>query len=106
VTLPFGEEVTVTRQIQGLHGDKTDGASHHVEGCAVWNGATTETINGVDIVVWSLMVLMPPGTDVLPTDTVTVRGTVYRVTGEPALFQSPLTGTMSGIQVILQSATG
>lgn len=106
MSIEFGETVTVTRQSVNAYGDHTDGATHTISGCAVWPTATTETIQGQDVVVYGLTVLMPPGSDVLATDTVTVRSTVYRVTGQPNLYQSPLTGTTSGIEVVLQAAAG
>lgn len=106
MTFPFGETVTVTRQTQTTYGDRTAGASHDITGCAVWPTTSTEAIYGQDTVVWGLTVLMPPGSDVLATDTVTVRGVVYRVNGQPELFQSPLTGTQAGVRVLLQGATG
>ena len=101
-----GETVTVTRRTQNNVGDKTDGASHAVTGCAIWPTVSTETVQGQDTVIWGLTVLMPPGTDVLSTDKVTVRGIDYLVNGEPALYQSPLTGTQSGIEVLLTTQTG
>lgn len=105
-SFPFGETVTVTRQVQAKHGDKTPGDAHDVSGCAVWPTTTTETVGGQDTVIWGLTVLMPPGTDVLATDKVALRGVSYDVNGEPALYESPLTGTQSGIEVLLKTETG
>lgn len=105
--LPFAETVTVTRQIVDNYGDHTAGASHDESGCAVWATTSTETVaGGQDVVIFGLTVLFPPTADVLSTDTVTVRGVVYSVNDQPALFKSPLTGTQSGIEVLLKAATG
>lgn len=106
MSIPFGETVTVTRQTVNAYGDHSDGATHTVPDCAVWPSVTTEVIQGQDTVVYGLTVLMPAGSDVLSTDTLTVRGVVYRVTGQPNLYTSPLTGTTSGVEVMLQAATG
>ncbi|HEV3309961.1 MAG TPA: hypothetical protein VG815_05550 [Chloroflexota bacterium] len=105
--LPFGETITVTRQTVNQFGDHVAGQAHDITGCAVWPTTSTETIvGGMDVVVFGLTALLPPGSDVLPTDTVTVRGVVYRVNGQPSLFKSPLTGFESGIEILLTQATG
>lgn len=104
---PFGETVTVTRQTQDAFGDKTAGATHTIDNCAVWPIMGAETIQGgMDVLTFGLTILVPPGSDILSTDTVTVRGTVYRVNGEPQLHKSPLTGVESGIEVALQASAG
>lgn len=107
VGFPFAETVTVTRQTQNQFGDHTAGTTHTIDGCAVWPTVSVETIvGGMDTTVFGLTVLMPPGSDILATDTVTVRGVVYLVNGQPSLYNSPLTGTQSGIEVHLQTMTG
>lgn len=106
MALAFAETVTITRQITDSHGDHTDGASHTQGGCAVWPTTSTETVFGQDTVVWGLTVLMPPGADVLSTDTVIVRGVTYLVNGEPSLYKSPLTGAEAGIEVLLKTESG
>jgi hypothetical protein len=104
--IPFGETVTVARRTRNSVGDYTDGVTHTVAGCAVWPTTSTETVGNQDTVIWGLTVLMPPGSDILATDKVTVRSVDYLVNGQPALFASPLTGTQSGIEVLLQATTG
>lgn len=105
--LPFGETIIVTRQTVNAYGDHIAGASHSVSGCAIWPTTGTETVvGGMDVVVFGLTALLPPGSDVLSSDTVTARGVVYRVNGEPSLFKSPLTGFESGIEIQLTQAKG
>ncbi len=106
-TLPFAETVTIVRQTVDAYGDHTAGASHYQAGCAVWPTTGKETIvGGMDVVVFGFTVLMPADADILPTDQVILRGITYDVDGEPALYMSPLTGTQSGIEVHLTTATG
>ena len=101
------ETVSIVRQSENAYGDHTPGLDHDVTGCAIWPTTGTETVaGGMDVVVFGLTVLMPPGTDVLSTDTVLARGVTYMVNGEPTLYQSPLTGTQSGIEVQLKTETG
>ena len=102
----FAETVTVTRQTQAKHGDRTNGVAHDVDGCVVWPSTTTEVTGTQDTVTWDWVVLMPPESDVLATDKVTVRDITYDVVGEPSLYKSPLTGMQSGIEVRIQSITG
>jgi hypothetical protein len=104
---PFGETVTITRQTDNAYGDWSAGDTHTIEGCAVWPTTGTETVaGGMDIVVFGLTLLMPPGSDVLSTDTVIVRDTSYNVNGEPTFYKSPLTGTRGGLEVQLKAITG
>jgi len=103
----FGETVTVIRQTENNRGDWTPGETFRVEGCAVWPTTSTETVEGgMDIVVLGLTLLMPPYSDVLSTDKITVRGILYTVNGEPGIHKSPLTGTRAGIEVQLKAQTG
>ena len=104
---PYGETVTVNRQTENAYGDWSVALTFDVDGCAIWptTGATT-VAGGMDVVVFGLTVLLPPGTDVLATDVIQARGNQYNVIGEPNLFQSPLTGTQSGIEVQLKARTG
>lgn len=107
MSLPFGETVTVTRVSENNRGDHTGGESFTIEGCAAWPTVSTETVTGgMDVVTLGLTLWMPPFSDVLSTDTITVRGTLYTVNGEPGIFKSPLSGTRAGIEVQLKAQTG
>jgi hypothetical protein len=107
--LPFGETISVIRQTENQFGDWAPGLTYEIPGCAVWPTTGTETIaGGMDVVVYGLTVLVPPDSQVqvLSTDKVTVRGTLYWVNGEPTMHMSPLTGTKAGVQVLLKAYTG
>lgn len=106
MTFPFGKTITVTRQTVNPDGDRTPGASFPVEGCAFYPNTSQELVNGQETVTWDRTVLCPPGTDVRPTDTVTVDGVVYEVYGQPMAWQSPITGFSSGVEVLLRTQTG
>lgn len=107
MSFPYGETITVSRQTENNRGDWSVGLTFDVDGCAIWPTTGTTTVaGGMDVVVFGLTVLMPPGSDVLATDTILARGNQYNVIGEPSLFQSPLTGTQSGIEVQLKARTG
>ena len=101
-----GETITVFRQTQDPFGDLTPGDSHEIENCAIWSTNTSETVTGEDLVIWALTVLCPPGSDVLATDRVNARGTLYDVLGEPIIHRSSITGHQSGLEVHLTTATG
>lgn len=106
MTFAFGETVTVTRITENNVGDHTPGLTHDVTGCAVWPTTGTETVaGGMDVVIFGVTVYMPPGSDVLSTDTVLVRGLSYNVNGEPVSFVSPFTGTQ-WLEVHLKGQTG
>lgn len=103
----FTETVTVVRQVVDNWGNHTAGATHDVDGCAVWPfGVSGEVVVGEDTVTWDMYVLMPAGSDVVATDRVIVRGITYDVVGEPIRWISPLTGRQPGVQVNLKTATG
>lgn len=103
----FTETVTITRQSVDAYGDHAAGASHDQPGCVIWPTAAPEIVaGGMDITTLGLTVFMPADADILSTDTVTARGVVYQVSGEPGVCRSALTGTTSGIEVLLKAATG
>lgn len=104
---PFAKTITVIRESVDAYGDHTAGTSHQVEGCVVYPTTSTETIaGGMDVLTFGLTVVLPPGSDILSTDTVNVDGTIYRVADEPFPYQSPLTNTQSGIEAHLTAAMG
>ena len=116
MNIPYAETVTVVRMIAGRHGDRTQGESHDVTGCAVYPRATkastnvtrggNESLVAEDLVEFGLAVLMPPGSDVLATDQVIVRGTTYEVDGKPADWWSPISNFNPGREVLLKQETG
>lgn len=113
----YGEPVTVVRaplttddygnQVR----DWSNAASTPYQGCAVAGGArgngSTEDLTGDrDVIVSDLIVFMPPGADVLPTDRLEVRGRAYEVVGEPFDWVSPFSGTAFGTPVYCNRVEG
>lgn len=78
-----------------------------VAGCAV---APRYANEGLDPfrpgVIVGLAVYMPAGTDVTARDRLRVRGEVYEVDGEPALWRNPFTGWAPGIEVAVKRLGG
>lgn len=105
--IPLGESLTVLRQSRDRFGDPTDGGSHTIDGCAVWPAASfAEVIANEDLITWDMTALLPPGSDVLPTDVVVRQGVRYSIDGQPITWNSYLTGYSPGIEVHLKTATG
>ena len=104
---PYGETVTRIRLISGDRdefGDPVDDAETRTEvtGCAVAPRQAGEQIGQGRIAVTSgLTLYVPPGADVLPSDRFEVRGAVWEVEGEPAVWRSPFTGWEPGREVEL-----
>lgn len=107
---PMGESVSIVRgeaPVFPTMGDAPATASTTViDGCAIWPTVTTEIVTGQDTVTWDLECLLPPDTDILPTDRVLFDGETYDVVGRPMRWRSPITGRKPGIQVNLKSQTG
>ncbi|MEU7609548.1 hypothetical protein [Micromonospora sp. NPDC049204] len=61
-----------------------------------------DTATGSEGVIVGLTGFGPPGSDVLPTDRMEVRGVVYEVVGEVGEWRSPLTGWRPGVEVALR----
>lgn len=112
---PHGETVTLVRPPgRDQYGDPLPGTGTETDyhSCAVWprdgNAAGgNENTDFRNTVIIGLMVLVPPGADVEPTDRMRVRGVLYEVDGEPGVWgPSPLTGTEAGVQVALKRVEG
>jgi hypothetical protein len=107
MTFPLGQTVTVNRVTQDAHGNKTVASTHTIDHCVFWPTAGKETIApAMDVLEADMVILMPPGSDILSTDEVVVNGITYRVTGQPSSYTSPFTGFSSGIKVDLQNSEG
>ena len=65
-----------------------------------------ETEQGRQGVVVGIAVYAPPDADILPSDRLEVRGSVYEVVGEVAVWRSPFTGWHPGIVVNLRRVEG
>jgi hypothetical protein len=100
-----GETVTLirrTRTGQDSDGNDTWSTSEvDVPGCAVWPRGSSELVQGQDMVIVGLTVLLPTGTAVVATDRARVRGDLYEVDGQPGEWRSCFTGLSSGVQVAL-----
>lgn len=110
--LPFGVTVIITPQTRDNFGERTAGSPVTVEGCAAWRGSSSKAFGGSkatagqETVTFTATLVVPPGTAITATDRVTLDGIVYEVDGEPVTWQSPLTGTQSGIEVTLRKVIG
>ena len=111
VTFPFGETVTLHRRVLSPKPDQ-DGNDVYIPtdipipGCAFDPGGSVESVQGQDMVTTKPTVYAPPGTVVLATDGVTVRGLPYEVDGAPSDYISPFTGWNPGVVVRLKAVTG
>jgi hypothetical protein len=65
-------------------GDRSgSGTGTDVAGCLVQPGASTESTDQGDLLVTSLTVFLPGGTDITATDRISWQGAVYEVNGSP-----------------------
>lgn len=110
---PAGETVTVVRAglVDDGYGnevsDWANATSTPYEGCAVAQGTRgSEVLADRNAVLSDLVVFMPPGADVAPTDRLEVRGREYEVVGEPFGWTSPFTGTAFGVVVYCNRVEG
>lgn len=110
---PYGETVTVVRAglVDDGYGnevpDWANGTSTPYEGCAVAQGSRgSEVLTDRNAVLSDLVVFMPSGADVLPTDRLSVRGRTYEVVGEPFDWVSPFTATRFGVVVYCNRVEG
>lgn len=65
-----------------------------------------ENVQGRDTVIIGLTLLMPPGSQVSPTDRFLVRGDLWEVYGQPEPIVSPFTGWNPGLPVAIGRVTG
>jgi hypothetical protein len=102
---PYGETVTRIRSVErDEFGDPIGDAEPNLDipGCGVAPRQAGEQIGQGRIAVTSgLTLYVPPGADVLPSDRFEVRGAVWEVAGEPAVWRSPFTGWEPGREVEL-----
>lgn len=105
MNFPYGETVTRIRSVErDQFGDPIGAAEPDLDipGCGVAPRQAGEQIGQGRIAVTSgLTLYVPPGADVLPSDRFEVRGAVWEVEGEPAVWRSPFTGWEPGREVQL-----
>ncbi len=71
-----------------------------IDGCGVADGGSLEPLeNARNAVDSDFDVIMPPGSDVLATDRLVVRGLVCEVAGRPFDWHHPMTGWEPGMVV-------
>ena len=109
---PYGETVTllhrevVDEDVDGndVYGD----VPTPIENVPVWprDGNGNEQTQGQDMVTVGLAAVLPPGTDPTAYDAVVVYGDRYEITGDPAPYKSPITGTDLGVLISLTKVTG
>ncbi|MEV4670975.1 hypothetical protein AB0K34_04910 [Actinomadura sp. NPDC049382] len=107
MNFPHGETVVRIRVTPGgrdPYGDPIGDVETRtdVTGCAVAPRQAGEQIGQGRIAATSgVTIYVPPDTDVLPSDRFEVRGAVWEVDGEPAVWRSPFTGWEPGREVQL-----
>lgn len=120
--MPFGQTVTVFREVRNEFGDVEHTDERKLTGCAVYprnsveedgtgsgrgGGRRTSAGSGAVQVSTGLTMLCPPGSALTATHRVQLDdGTVWQVVGHPARWSSPLTGWSAGEQVELERTTG
>lgn len=108
----FGEPVVFEARVVGAedsHGNPIDSwaAPVTVQGCAFDPGASQEVFEpGRNPVTSSPRVFAPAGTVVTARSRVTVRGQLYLVDGDPAVWVNPYTGSAPGVSVTLERVDG
>jgi hypothetical protein len=110
VTYPFGRDVTLYREDRNDFGDPTLVLDRSITGVAVAPRTSTEP--GQDrrtaTVTTGLTLYLPPGAEP-PTAQHTVElddGSRWRVVGDPARWDNPLTGWEPGHQVEIERVEG
>jgi hypothetical protein len=78
-----------------------------IQGCAVYPGASDETISvGRDQASETLTVLLPRGTPLDYQDRMVIRGKTYEVSGFPHDYHHPITGWEPGVAVTVTRQEG
>jgi hypothetical protein len=109
VTFPFGQPITLITRTKAaadsLGNDTWTTVETPVFG-AFNPGASTEIVQGEDLLTVQPSVYLPAGTQVSAVDAVRVAGLIYEVDGSPNEMVSPWTGKDFGIVVKLRRVTG
>jgi hypothetical protein len=107
-----GETVFVLRRVSGAtdsHGNIgwTWPVRERLDGVKVAPRSGMETDEpGREAVLAGLVVGLPAGSRVAAVDRMEVRGEVYEVIGEPAVWVNPWSGRESGVHVVLERVEG
>lgn len=111
MTFPAGRTVRAFREVRDRYGDTTGVDERLLHGVSIAPRVSTEAGGDMRtaVVATGLTMLVPDPADaawLTPQHRVDVDGRVYRVQGDPARWQSPLTGWQPGTQVELDIAQG
>ncbi len=107
MSFPYGESVTVWREITDKFGDVTVVEQRTVDRCGVEQHTSTEDNAGRVRVATGRTLYTPPGAGITATSRVRLAdGTTWRVAGDPGRWRSPLTGWSPGDQIELERVTG
>jgi len=100
VTFPYGgTTVTVQRASYDRFNDPTYTDHHQIADAIHWPRSSVE--EGLVVTDHRGMVV-PLGSDVLPTDRIKIGEDVYQVKGNPEEWQHPLTGWAPGMELFLE----
>lgn len=106
------ETVTIVRATKNGYGDTTATVDTDVPGTIVTPDGTglskkaeTQSYSD-DVSTERLRIFVPPGTDLLASDRVLVRGQLFEVNGEPQTLRSPLSGHDFGYEASVIRTTG
>jgi hypothetical protein len=109
----FGVTLTVTRPGgTDPYGNPLAGATHTIDGCALWPAGSTEIVNRQATTIDEDTVGAPYDADVLAKDLITIPADlalpagVYEVNGTPARFKNPFTGDEAGTVIRVRRVTG
>lgn len=108
---PYGTTVTIldrTKTGKDSQGNATYtwAPTVDVPGSVVWPRTSSELVQGQDLVIIGLNVLLPAGYSMTATQRARIDGVDYEVDGEPGIFTNPIEGTRAGCQVALTRVEG
>lgn len=106
---PYAVTLTVQRRTRDRFGDWSDTTTHTIPGCALspQNNGENVSAGRRDTVTTAMLVHAPFGSDVRPSDTVSLEdGTVWEVDGDTTSYSSPFTGWAPGMRFLITRTTG
>ena len=99
--------VTVDPYSQEVTADWSNPTSFDIAGCGFDPGGSGEALDlARNVVTTQPKVYAPAGSDIVASDRLVVRGVVYEVDGDVAVWRSPFTGWEPGVVVPLKRSEG